>query len=157
MAKGVGRHARREERIPEDSRRRLLKSWSGVRPTTGWTRARILKHHPLPYSSRDTAYYYKLAHVRSLEPTSQSAQPAALDAIATALSNSTVFDFDPLFKLDAVVATRSHPLFALLQVFFNGGVDDLHNWQRAHAEVSSTFGAPPLLFLFSSLCPPPRC
>ncbi|KAH9983835.1 PCI-domain-containing protein [Russula vinacea] len=64
----------------------------------------------------------------------------ALDAIATALSNPTVFDFDPLFKLDAVVATRSHPLFALLRIFFNGGVDDLHTWQRAHADVSSTFG-----------------
>jgi translation initiation factor 3 subunit M len=66
--------------------------------------------------------------------------------IATALSNPTVFDFDPLFKLDAVVATRSHPLFALLRIFFNGGVDDLHTWQRAHADVSSTFGAPPSLF-----------
>ncbi|KAF8462486.1 PCI-domain-containing protein [Russula ochroleuca] len=89
---------------------------------------------------QDTAYYYKLALVRSLEPTSQSAQPAALDAIATALSNPTVFDFDPLFKLDAVVATRSHPLFALLRIFFNGGLDDLHTWQRAHADISSTFG-----------------
>ena len=102
--------------------------------------------------SRDTAYYYKLALVRSLEPTAQSAQPVALDAIATALSNPTVFDFDPLFKLDAVVATRSHPLFALLRIFFNGGVDDLHTWQSAHADVSSTFGAHPSLFsLFFSL------
>ena len=157
MAKGVGCHAGREECIPEDSRRCLLKSWSGVRPTTGWARARILKHHPLPYSSRETAYYYKLAHVRSLEPTSQSAQPAALDAIATALSNSTVFDFDPLFKLDAVVATRSHPLFALLQVFFNGGVDDLHAWQSAHADVSSKFGASPRTFYFPLCARPSRC
>lgn len=88
----------------------------------------------------DTAYYYKLAHVRSLEPTSQSTQTAALDAIATAVSNPAVFEFDPLFKLDAVIATKSHPLFALLRIFLNGGLDDLHTWQRAHADVSSSFG-----------------
>jgi len=75
------------------------------------------------------------------------AQPAALDAIATAVSNPTVFDFDPLFKLDGVLAARSHPLFALLRIFLSGGLDDLHTWQRAHADVSSTFGASPLPFV----------
>ena len=109
-----------------------------------------LFNHPLPKSNRDTAYHYKLAHVRSLEPTLQSTQPVALDAIATALSNPAVFDFDPLFKLDAVIATKSHPLFALLQIFLNGGLDGLHTWQRANADVSSSFGALPSVF------PPPK-
>ncbi|KAI0296093.1 hypothetical protein B0F90DRAFT_1811347 [Multifurca ochricompacta] len=81
----------------------------------------------------DTAYYYKLAHVRSFDPASQTAQPAALDAIATGLSNPTVFDLDPLFKLDAVIAAKSHPLFALLRIFLNGGLDELHTWQRLDA------------------------
>ena len=80
--------------------------------------------------------------MRSLEPTSQSTQPAALDAIATAWSNPAVFDLDPLFKL---IATKSHPLFTL-QIFLNGGLDGLHAWQRAHADVSSSFGALPSVF-----------
>ncbi|KAH9053287.1 PCI-domain-containing protein [Lactarius vividus] len=63
---------------------------------------------------RATAYHYKLAHVRSLDPASQATQLVALDAIATALSDPTIFDYDPLFKLDAVLAAQAHPLFALL-------------------------------------------
>ena len=58
------------------------------------------------------AYHYEveLAYVRSLDP-AQATQLAALDAIATALSDPTTFDFDPLFKLDAVLAAQVHPLF----------------------------------------------
>ncbi|KAH9971432.1 PCI-domain-containing protein [Lactifluus volemus] len=88
----------------------------------------------------ETAYYYKLAHVRSLDPTSQSTTPAALDAIATAVSVPSVFDFDPLFKLDAVLAVHSHPLFALLRIFLSGGLDDLRSWQRAHADFIKSYG-----------------
>ncbi|KAI0294537.1 PCI-domain-containing protein [Russula brevipes] len=77
----------------------------------------------------DTAYYYKLAHV-----------PSRAGRYCHSLIDPAVFDFDPLFKLDAVVAARSHPLFALLRIFLNGGVDDLHAWKRAHPDVPSTFG-----------------
>jgi translation initiation factor 3 subunit M len=98
--------------------------------------------HP-PHANRDNAYHYKLTHVRSLDPTSKSTQPAALDAIATGVSHPAVLDFDPLFKLDAVLATKSHPLFALLRIFLGGGLDDLHAWQRAHADVSSAFRLDP--------------
>jgi translation initiation factor 3 subunit M len=48
---------------------------------------------------RDTAYHYKLAHVRSLDPshpTSQATQLVALDAIATALSDNVDQDHDNL-------------------------------------------------------------
>ena len=145
MARRVGCHACGEERLLEDPRRWLLESradvcHSSVPPTTG------LSNSPTPCFplSRDTAYHYKLAHVRSLDPASQSAQSAALDTIATAVSNPAVLDFDPLFKLDAVLATKSHPLFALLRIFLSGGLDDLRAWQRAHADVSSKFGASPL-------------
>jgi hypothetical protein len=48
-----------------------------------------------------------LAHARLLEPTSKSTQPAALDTITTAVSNSAVFDLDPLFKLDTVMVVRA--------------------------------------------------
>jgi translation initiation factor 3 subunit M len=92
-------------------------------------------------SCRDSAYHYKLAHVRSLDPASPATQRSALDAIATALSNPTIFDFDPLFKLDAVLAAQSHPLFALLRIFLSGGLDDLHAWQDTHADTAMEFGA----------------
>jgi len=40
-----------------------------------------------------------------LNPAPRSAQPTALDAIATALSDSTVFGFDLFFKLHAILVT----------------------------------------------------
>jgi hypothetical protein len=137
MAPGVGDLTRREERLPQDPRRRLLKSWTTVRffPPTS---TRTVSPETLLIS--DTAYYYKLAYVRSLDPASQSTTPAALDAIATAVSEPTVFDFDPLFKLDAVLAARSHPLFALLRIFLSGGLDDLRTWQQAHADITNSYG-----------------
>ncbi|KAH8988769.1 PCI-domain-containing protein [Lactarius hatsudake] len=88
---------------------------------------------------RVTAYHYKLSHLRSLDPASHATQLVALDAIATALSDPTIFDFDPLFKLDAVLAVKAHPLFALLRVFLSGGPDDLHAWQNAHASTAGEF------------------
>ncbi|KAH9057289.1 PCI-domain-containing protein [Lactarius vividus] len=88
---------------------------------------------------RATAYHYKLAHVRSLDPASQATQLVALDAIATALSDPTIFDYDPLFKLDAVLAAQAHPLFALLRVFLSGAPDDLHAWQSTHASTAAEF------------------
>lgn len=48
-------------------------------------------------------------------------------------------DFDPLFKLDAVLAAQAHPLFALLRIFLSGGLDDLQTWQRTHADTASEF------------------
>jgi len=77
--------------------------------------------------------------VRSLDPASKTTQPIALDAIATALSNPNIFSFDPLFKLDAILAVQTHPLFKLLQIFLNGGLDELHAWQQAHASTITEF------------------
>ncbi|KAH9025196.1 hypothetical protein EDB84DRAFT_1564128 [Lactarius hengduanensis] len=54
------------------------------------------------------AYHYELAHVRSLDPASQATQLAALDAIAMALCDPTIFDFDPVLRLDSVLAAQPH-------------------------------------------------
>ncbi|KAI9449883.1 PCI-domain-containing protein [Russula earlei] len=125
--------------LSRDDVQKWLKDWE-ITPAEKSAFLKVLAEVFSNAGQPDTAYHYKLAHVRSLDPASQSAQLAALDAIATALANPAVFDFDPLFKLAAVVAARSHPLFSLLQIFLNGGLDELHTWQRAHANVSSTFG-----------------
>ncbi|KAH9020768.1 hypothetical protein EDB84DRAFT_1441695 [Lactarius hengduanensis] len=47
----------------------------------------------------NAAYNYKLAQLRSLDPASQATQLVALDVIGTALSDPTLFGFDPLFAL----------------------------------------------------------
>ena len=73
-------------------------------------------------------------------------QCSVLDTIATALSNPTIFDFDPHFKLDAVLVAQAHPLFALLWIFLSGGLDDLYAWQHVHAGAVGELGT---YFFFS--------
>ena len=87
---------------------------------------------------RETAYTYTLSYVRSLPPSSPSAQSAAVDAIAMALRLPTIFDFDPLFKLDAVVAAKDNELFSLLQVFLNHGVAEFRHWEEGHPAAFQT-------------------
>ncbi|TFK43819.1 hypothetical protein BDQ12DRAFT_643487 [Crucibulum laeve] len=79
------------------------------------------------------SYEYTLSYVRALPPTSSEGEAAAIDAIATAFRLPTVFDFDPLFKLDAVIAAKNNELFSLLQVFLNGGLAEFKAWEGSHA------------------------
>ncbi|KAI0065733.1 PCI-domain-containing protein [Artomyces pyxidatus] len=88
----------------------------------------------------DTSYHYRLAYVRSLDSSSPDYQSAAIDTIAIALSDPSIFDFDALFKLDAVVAAKSHPLFQLLQVYLNGGLEELKAWQSSHSGEAEKYG-----------------
>ncbi|KAK7696295.1 hypothetical protein QCA50_000949 [Cerrena zonata] len=86
-----------------------------------------------------TSYQYQLSYVRSIPSSSPSAEPAALELIATALRSPTVFDFDPLFRLDAVVAAKSHELFSLLQIFLNDGLTQFQAWESSHADAISAY------------------
>ncbi|KAK0206856.1 PCI domain-containing protein [Desarmillaria ectypa] len=85
------------------------------------------------------SYEYSLSYVRSFPATSDAAKAAALDVIATALRLPFTFDFDPLFKLDAVVAVKGHDLFSLLQVFLSGGLSEFKAWQQSHSGVLEKF------------------
>ncbi|KAL4247025.1 translation initiation factor 3 subunit M [Abortiporus biennis] len=85
----------------------------------------------------DSSYQYKLSYVRSLP--SSSAQSAALDVIASALRLPSVFDFDSLFRLDAVVSAKDDELFSLLQIFLNDGLSQYKAWEGAHADVLSKY------------------
>ncbi|KAG1853595.1 hypothetical protein C8R48DRAFT_777114 [Suillus tomentosus] len=80
----------------------------------------------------ETAYHHSLSYVSSLSSSSPESQSAAVDAIALALRLPSLFDFDPLFKLDAVVSAKDHELFSLLQVFLNSGLPELHSWLENH-------------------------
>lgn len=71
--------------------------------------------------------------MQKLAPTSDAAKSAAVTLIADALRLPTIFDFDALFKLDAVISVKEHELFSLLQVFLNGGIEEYTSWQASNA------------------------
>ncbi|KAG1718160.1 uncharacterized protein EDB91DRAFT_1352529 [Suillus paluster] len=93
-------------------------------------------------SQPETAYQYTLSYLSSL-PTSHDGQSAAIDAIALALRLPSLFDLDPLFKLDVVVAAKDHELFSLLQVFLNGGLPEFRSWLESHPSVPEKYELDP--------------
>ncbi|KAL1940032.1 hypothetical protein VTO73DRAFT_9367 [Trametes versicolor] len=86
-----------------------------------------------------SSYQYQLSYVRSLPPSSPVAQAAAIDAVAAALRLPSYFDFDTLFRLDAVVAAKGHELFALLQIFLNEGLPQYKAWADSHADAIAKY------------------
>ncbi|TFY82705.1 hypothetical protein EWM64_g1301 [Hericium alpestre] len=86
-----------------------------------------------------TSYHYKVSWVRSIDAFSPEAHSAAIDLIAASLSSSTIFDFDSLFKIDAIVAQKDHELFQLLQIFVNNGVEELKAWQASHPGAAENY------------------
>jgi len=79
------------------------------------------------------SYQYLLAYLRSLPPSSPEASSTAVHAISTALRLPSIFDFDSLFKIDAIVNLGDHELFSLLRVFLSGGLDAYNAWYFKHA------------------------
>jgi len=79
-----------------------------------------------------SSYQYRLSYVRSLPASSELGKTAAVDAIATALRLPSIFDFDPLFKLEPVIAVKDHELFSLLQIFLNEGLSEFNTWAGSH-------------------------
>lgn len=63
-----------------------------------------------------------------------------MEVIVASLSSPTVFDFDPLFKIDSVVAQKDHELFQLLLIFVNGNVDAFKSWQAEHPSTIEKYG-----------------
>ncbi|KAF9809857.1 hypothetical protein IEO21_07218 [Rhodonia placenta] len=87
----------------------------------------------------ETSYEYTISYVRSLSPSSPTAQAAAIDAIAAALRLPLLFDFDTLFRLDAVVAAKDHELFALLRIFLNDGLPEYKAWEESHPDALTKY------------------
>lgn len=52
--------------------------------------------------------------------------------MAAAFRLPSVFDFDPLLKLNAVVALKEHELFSLLHIFLNDGLAEFTAWEESH-------------------------
>ena len=95
---------------------------------------------PLDRLPRQAGYEFLGLYLRSLPPTSSAAQEAAVRLIATALRLPTVFDFDPLFKLDAVIAVKDHDLFSLLQIYLNDGLVEFYAWETSHPSAFEKYG-----------------
>lgn len=85
------------------------------------------------------SYKYQLAYVRSLPSSSE----AAVDLVATALRLPSVFDFDALFRLNAVVAAKDSDIYPLLQIFLNDGLSEYKAWAANHADVLSKYNLDP--------------
>ncbi|KAG6891681.1 hypothetical protein C0992_010084 [Termitomyces sp. T32_za158] len=85
-------------------------------------------------SQPEIAYEYERLYVQTLPLTSPDVQQGAIDLITTALRLPSVFDFDPLFKLDAVISAKGHELFSLLQIFLSDGLLEFNAWigSRSH-------------------------
>ncbi|EIW76303.1 PCI domain-containing protein [Coniophora puteana RWD-64-598 SS2] len=89
---------------------------------------------------QETAYAYNLRYVQSLPSSSPLRQEAAVSAIVMALGLPTVYDFDPLFKLDAVVAAKDHEIFPLFQIFLSGGLQEYTAWASSNGAVIEKYG-----------------
>ncbi|KAG5340416.1 hypothetical protein C0989_001656 [Termitomyces sp. Mn162] len=85
-------------------------------------------------SQPEISYEYERLYVQTLPATSPGAQESAIDLIATALRLPNVFDFDPLFKLDAVISAKDHELFSLLQIFLSDGLQEFNVWVDSHPD-----------------------
>ncbi|KAG6828491.1 hypothetical protein H0H92_007806 [Tricholoma furcatifolium] len=83
-------------------------------------------------SQPENAYEYELLYVQTLPSTTPAAKDGAANVIATALRLPNVFDFDPLFKLDAVISIKDHELYSLLQIFLSNGLPEFKAWADAH-------------------------
>ncbi|KAG5639667.1 hypothetical protein H0H81_005850 [Sphagnurus paluster] len=86
-------------------------------------------------SQPENAYEYEQLYIRELPSDSPTIQDGAVNLIATALRLPTVFDFDPLFKLDAVLTEKGHDLYSLLQIFLNSGLPEFQAWEASHADL----------------------
>ncbi|KAH9899504.1 PCI-domain-containing protein [Cubamyces lactineus] len=100
---------------------------------------KLLVHAFAKAADASTSFQYQLSYVRSLPPSSPAAQSAAVDAIATALRLPSYFNYDALFRIDAVVAAKDHPLFSLLQIFLNDGLTQYKAWVDSHPDVLSKY------------------
>lgn len=87
--------------------------------------------------NRNTSYKYELLYVKSLP--SSSASGPALDLVATALRLPNVFDFDVLFRIDAVAAAKGTELFALLQIYLNDGLTEYKAWEQKHGDTIAKY------------------
>jgi translation initiation factor 3 subunit M len=103
------------------------------------------------YPFRTTSYEYSLLYVRSLPPSSQAGQAAAIEAITAALRLPTFFNFDSLFRLDTVLALKEHEIFSLLMIFLNDDLPEYQAWEKSHQGVLEKYRASRIFYCCNTL------
>jgi translation initiation factor 3 subunit M len=93
-----------------------------------------------PPSRRTTSYQYLLTSLRTLPPNSPHAESSAIQAISTSLKLPSVFDFDTLYKIDAIIKLQGHELFSLLKVFLSGDLEDYKRWESEYSGSIEKYG-----------------
>ncbi|KAF9057843.1 PCI domain-containing protein [Panaeolus papilionaceus] len=93
-------------------------------------------------NQHDVSYEYLILYVQNLDSSSPEAKTAATELVATALRLPTVFNFDDLFKLDAVLVIKDHVLFSLLQIFLNSGLGEFNSWLSSNHQVIEQYQIP---------------
>ncbi|KAJ3925426.1 MAG: PCI domain-containing protein [Lentinula lateritia] len=94
------------------------------------------------------SYEYSLLYLRSLLPASEAARNTCITVIAFALRIPSIFDFDSLLKLNAIIANQDHELFSLLRVFLHNGLSEFKSWEALHVgalekhDRAETYGRP---------------
>jgi len=120
---------------PED-----VDKWLDEWPNSNDEKSAFLKHLETAYLKADeaaTAYKFTLTYARLVDPTSSHAQAAAVHVIASALQLPSLFDFDPLLKLELVSNIQKHPIYALLQIFLQNGLAEYQSWVSQNGAVIS--------------------
>lgn len=100
---------------------------------------------------RSEAYEFQLLLARQISPSSLEYQNAAINLIVTSIRTPTNFDFDTLLTINSVVATKDHPLFSLLHIFLNDGLEELRAWTSKHGDILSQHSTFQLYFACHTL------
>jgi translation initiation factor 3 subunit M len=87
----------------------------------------------------ESAYEYRIVYTLSVPPSSPESRSAAVDTIVAALRLPSIFDFDALYNLDAVIAVKDHELFPLLHIFLNNGFPEFRAWADGHSAVLDSY------------------
>ena len=138
-----------EWNVSQDEKSTFLKSIVDAYAKAGELLVSDSIHHETfcQFCCRTTSYEYSLVYIRTVPSTSSASREAAISAIVTALRLPNIFDFDPLFKLDAVVNAKDHELFSLLQIFLNDGLVEFKTWEQSHQGLLEKY----------SMCPAHLC
>jgi len=122
-----------------------VERWMVEWQTTPEEKSQFLKLSADSYSQidqLDESYGYLLRHLQILSPDSPAASTAALETISAALRYGSVFNFDPLLKIDAVVNLKDHELIKLLRIFLSGGVSEYTAYEASHASTFDEYNLP---------------
>ncbi|KAF8592729.1 PCI domain-containing protein [Ramaria rubella] len=87
----------------------------------------------------EISYTYLVLYARSISPNSPKAKPVALTVIATSLRLPSIFNFDPLLKIDSIRTAKDHQIFHLLKILLNGGISEYQTWLETNEAVLSEF------------------